>query len=141
MIRAGGASVNTLRRVAILLAVAVAAWVIPTWSDGQGRKYSGPVLSVDRSAGLIVVGDMGPWRIKEGVTQVDHRTIAVVPSTEFVGVRRAKGPAPSGWVGDFVESVLPGWRVKPGDWVTVIVTAGDKQPTAVQISVWEPTEG
>ena len=132
---------NTLRRVAILLAVAVATWVIPTWSDGQERKYSGTVLSVDRSAGVVVVGDMGPWRIKDGVTQVDRRTIAVAPSTEFVSVRRASGPAPSGWVGDFVESVLPGWQVKPGDWVTVIVKGGDKRPTAGRISVWEPTEG
>ena len=125
MIEPGGASVNTMRRVAMLVVVAVVAWVIPTWSDGQERKYSGTVLSVDRSAGVIVVGDMGPWRIKDGVTQVDRRTIEVTPSTEFVSVRRASGPAPSGWVGDFVESVLPGWQVKPGDWVTVIVKPGD----------------
>lgn len=132
---------NTMRRVAMLVAVAVAAWMIPTGSDGQERKYSGTVLSVDRSAGVIVVGDMGPWRIKDGVTQVDRRTIAVALSTEFVRVTRASGPAPSGWVGDFVESVLPGWQVKPGDWVTVSVTAGDKPPRAVRITVWEPTEG
>ena len=130
-----------MRPVAMLVAVAVVAWMIPTGSDGQERKYSGTVLSVDRSAGVIVVGDMGPWRIKDGVTQVDRRPSAVVPSTKFVSVRRAKGPAPSGWVGDFVESVLPGWHVKPGDWVTVIVTAGDKPPTAIRISIWEPTEG
>jgi hypothetical protein len=130
-----------MRRVAMLVAVAVVAWMIPTGSDGQERKYSGTVLSVDRSAGVIVVGDMGPWRIKDGATQVDRRTIAVGPSTEFVSVRRAKGPAPSGWVGDFVESVLPGWHVKPGDWVTVIVTTGDRPPTAIRVSIWEPTEG
>ncbi len=135
MIELEGASVNTTRRVAVLVAVAVVAWAIPTWSDGQERKYSGTVLSV------IVVGDMGPWRIKEGVTQVDRRTIGVTPSTEFVSVKRASGPAPSGWVGDFIESVLPGWQVKPGDWVTVIVKADDKRPTAVRIYVWEPTEG
>ena len=125
----------------MLVAVAVLAWAIPTGSDGQERKYSGTVLSVDRSAGVIVVGDMGPWRIKDGVTQVDRRTIAVAPSTDFVRITRASGPAPSGWIGDFVESVLPGWRVKAGDWVTVIVKAGDTRPTAVRIYVWEPTEG
>lgn len=85
--------------------------MIPTVSDGQERKYSGTPLSMDRSAGVIVVGDMG-------VTQVDRRTIAVVPSTEFVSVRRAKGPAPGGWVG-----------------------AGDKRPMAIRISVWEPSGG
>lgn len=104
---------NTMRRVGMLVAVTVVAWTIPTGSDGQERKYSGSVLSVDRSAGVIVAGDMGPWRIKDGVTQVDCRS----------------------------ESVLPGWHVKPGDCVTVIVTAGDKPPTAIRISIWEPTEG
>ena len=132
---------NTTRRVAILVALAVGAWAIPTWSEGQERKYSGTVLSVDRSVSVIVVGDMGPWRIKDGVTQVDRRTIHVTPSTEFVSVSRAIGPAPSGWVGDFVESVLPVWQVKPGDWVTVIVQTADKRPTAVRVSVWKPTEG
>jgi hypothetical protein len=130
-----------MRRVAMLVAVAVVAWMIPTGSDSQERKYSGTVLSVDRSAGVIVVGDMGPWRIKDGVTQVDRRTIAVVPSTEFVSVRRAKGRAPSGWIGDFVESALPEWQVQPGDWVTVLVKGDDGRPTAVRITVWEATEG
>ena len=131
---------NTTRWVAILIAVVVVAWVIPTWSDGQERKYSGTVLSVDRSAGVIVVEDMGPWRIKDGMTQVDRRTIEVTPATEFVGVKRASGPAPSGWVGDFVESVLPERQVKPGDWITVIVKTGDKRPAAVRIFLWQPTE-
>jgi hypothetical protein len=133
--------VNTARRVSILVAVAVVAWVMPTWSHGQERRYSGMVLSVDRSAGVMVVEDMGPWRIKDGVTQVGRRTVEVTASTEFVSVKRASGPAASGWVGDFVERALPGWHVKPGDWVTVIVKTGDKRPTAVRISVWEPTEG
>jgi hypothetical protein len=29
--------------------------------------------------------------------------------------------------------------VKPGDWVTVIMTADGKRPMAVRIYVWEPT--
>jgi hypothetical protein len=128
------------RRIAMLAVVALVAWAIPAWSDGQERRYSGTVLAVDRSAGAIVVGDMGPWRIKNGVTQVDRRTIAVTPSTEFLSVKRVSGPAPSGWVGDFVESGRPGWQVKAGDWVTVIVKADDPRPTAVRIYVWEPTE-
>jgi hypothetical protein len=43
-------------------------------------------------------------------------------------------------VGDFVESGRPGWQVKAGDWVTVIVKADDPRPTAVRIYVWEPTQ-
>lgn len=81
---------ETARRVAVLVVKAVIAWLIPTWSDGQERRYSGTALSVDRSAGVIVVGDVGPWRIKDGVTQVDRCRIEVMPATEFARVRRAK---------------------------------------------------
>ena len=127
---------RTLGRIVMLAVVAIAAWAVPTWSDGQERKYSGTVVEVDRSAGAIVVESMGPRRV---MTQVERRPIGVTASTEFVGVKRASGPAPSGWVGDFIESRLPGWQVKPGDWVTVIVTADGKRPMAVRIYVWEPT--
>lgn len=120
--------------------MAVVALAVPGWSDAQGVKYSGTVVSVDQAMGTIVIEDMGPWRIKEGVTQLERRTIGIVPSSEFVRLRRATGPAPSGWVGDFVESPLVGWQVKPGDWVIVTVESRDKRPTAVRIAVWEPSE-
>jgi hypothetical protein len=129
-----------LRRAAILAVAALGAWAIPTWSDGQESRYSGVVKAVDRSAGAIVVEGMGPWQVKDGVTQVERRTIGVTSTTEFVGIKRASGPAPSGWVGDFVESGLPGWQVKPGDWVTLIMKPGDGRPTATRIYVWEPAE-
>jgi hypothetical protein len=128
-------------RVAALIVIVVVAPAIPGWCDARDSRYSGTVVAVDQAAGTIVVEGMGPWRIKEGVTQLERRTIGVMPSTEFVRLKRASGPAPSGWVGDFVESVLPGWQVKPGDWVTVTVKADDKRPTAVRIDVWEPSEG
>jgi hypothetical protein len=127
--------------IAALTVVAVVAPAIPGWSDTRGDKYSGTVVAVDQTAGTIVVEGMGPWQVKEGVTQVERRTIGIMPSTEFVRLKRATGPAPSGWVGDFVESALPGWQVKPGDWVTVTVKTDDKRPTAVRIDVWEPSEG
>lgn len=127
--------------IAALTVLAVIAPAMPGWSEARDGKYSGTVVAVDRSAGTIVVEGMGPWQVKEGVTQVERRTIGVMPSTEFVRLKRATGPAPSGWTGDFVESALPGWQVKPGDWVTVTVKADDKRPTAVRIDVWEPSEG
>jgi hypothetical protein len=127
--------------IAALTVLAVVAPAIPGWGEARDGKYSGTVVAVDRTAGTIVVEGMGPWRIKEGVTQVERRTIGVMPSTEFVRLKRATGLAPSGWGGDFVESALPGWQVKPGDWVTVTVKADDKRPTAVRIDVWEPSEG
>lgn len=126
--------------IAALTVLAVVAPAIPGWSDARGGKYSGTVVAADQTAGTIVVEGMGPWRIKEGVTQLERRTIGIMPSTEFVRLKRASGPAPSGWVGDFVESALPGWQVKPGDWVTVTVKTDDKRPTAVRIDVSDPSE-
>jgi hypothetical protein len=127
--------------IAALTVLAVVAPAVPGWSEARDGKYSGTVVAVDQAAGTIVVEGMGPWRLKEGVTQLERRTIGVMPSTAFVRLERARGPAPSGWVGDFVESALPGWQVKPGDWVTVTVKTDDKRPTAVRVDVWEPSEG
>ena len=90
-------------RIAALTILAVVAPAIPGWSDAQGGKYSGTVVAVDQTAGTIVVEGMGPWQVKEGLTQLERRTIGVMSSTEFVRLKRATGPAPSGWVGDFVE--------------------------------------
>lgn len=133
---------NGARSVWIALTVlTVVAPAIPGWGEARDGKYSGTVVAVDQTTGTIVVEGMGPWQVKEGVTQLERRTIGVMPSTAFVRLKRATGPAPSGWVGDFVESALPGWQVKPGDWVTVTVKPDDKQPTAVRIDVWEPSKG
>lgn len=128
------------RRTAALAVAALIAWAAPAWGAPEQTRYSGTVVAVDRSAGTLVVEGMGPWRVKEGVTQVERRTIAVAPSAAFVGLARATGPAPSGWTGDFVESPLPAWQVKPGDWVTVGLEPGAGRPTAVRIDVGEPSE-
>jgi hypothetical protein len=119
----------------------IAASAIPGLSSDAGQaKYSGTVVAVDRAAGTIVVEGMGPWRIKDGVTQLQRRTIGVVPSTEFVRLKRATGAAPSGWQGDFVESALPEWQVKPGDWVTVTAKPDGARMTAARIEIGDPRE-
>lgn len=129
-----------LRTAAMLALVAMGGWASPTWSDGQEGRYSGTVVEVDPTAGVIVVEGMGPWQIKEGVTQLERRPVGVTSTTAFVRVKRASGPAPSGWVGDFVETGLPAWQVKAGEWITAITTPGDKKPTAIRIYVWGPSE-
>jgi hypothetical protein len=127
--------------VAVATMLALAASPIPGWCGDVGEaKYSGTVVAVDRTAGTIVVEGMGPWRVKDGVTQLERRTIAVVPSTELMRLKRATGVAPSGWPGDFVESALPEWQVKPGDWVTVVVKPDGTRMTAIRIDVADPGE-
>jgi hypothetical protein len=121
--------------------LAIAAPPIPGSSGDVGEaRYSGTVVAVDRAAGTIVVEGMGPWRVKDGVTQLERRTIVVAPSTELMRLKRATGVAPSGFPGDFVESALPEWQVKPGDWVTVAVKVVGTRMTAVRIDVADPGE-
>jgi hypothetical protein len=134
---------STRRRgcVAIVTVLAIGVSAIPGWSSDAGQaKYSGTVVAVNRTAGTIVVEGMGPWRIKDGVTQLERRTIGVAPSTEFVRLKRATGAAPSGWEGDFVESALPEWQVKPGDWVTVTAKPDRTPVTAARIEIGDPSE-
>jgi hypothetical protein len=126
--------------IAALLVVSLAAPAIAGRSEAAERRYSGTVAAVDRPARTIVVEGMGPWRVKDGVTQVESRTIAVTASTALMGIKRASGVAPSGWMGDYVESALPEWQVKPGDWVTVILEPDGGRPTASRIDVVEPVE-
>jgi len=103
------------------------------WGAPLTRDYAGEILAVDRTAGTIVIGDMGPL-LDDGQSKIARRSIRVTSSTEFAEVRRIDAVAPSGWVGDYVESRIPAWDVKPGDFVAV--TVGEQEgPAAVKITV------
>ena len=106
--------------------------------DAREFKYSGTVVAVDQGAATIIVEGMGPWRVKDGATQLERRTVGVAPAAEFVRIERATGPAPSGWPGDFIERALPRWQVKAGDWVTVTGQGSGARMTAIRIDVAEP---
>jgi FtsP/CotA-like multicopper oxidase with cupredoxin domain len=123
-----------------LSVLAVVASATAAGRAAEEAKYSGTVVAVDQAAGRIVVEGMGPWRVKDGVTQLDRRTVAVTASTEFVKIKRARGPAPSGFTDDYVATPLPAWQVKPGDWVTVTVKPDGKRVTASKIDVSDPSE-
>ena len=45
--------------------------------------------------------------LESGRSEVRRYTMQVTSSTEFARVKRASGVAPSGWVGDYVETRLP----------------------------------
>jgi hypothetical protein len=119
-------------------ALLLAGWALPGWGAGTAA-FSGTVTAVDRAGSVIELGEIGPWRVKEGKTEITRRQIAVSASTEFARVKRAADGAPSGWIGDFVESRLPAWDVKVGDFVTVTVAREGERLTAVKIMVVEPS--
>ena len=83
---------------------------------------------------------MGPWKVKGGETVITRRTFAVTSTTQFVHVKRATEPRATGWIGDFVESPLPTWQVKTGDFVTITARRDGKLATAARIDVTETGE-
>ena len=78
--------------------------------------------------------------LESGRSEVRRYTMQVTSSTEFARVKRASGVAPSGWVGDYVETRLPAWDVKPGDWVTIAGEGDAQRPRAVKITVVDTSE-
>ncbi len=124
------ASIRTVGVLGFALLVSVSiAWGGPSTTD-----YTGDLLDVDKDTGRIVVGDMGPL-LDDGTSKMTRRSIRVTPSTEFATVKRASGAAPSGWIGDYVETGLPKWEVKPGDFVAIKVMIQEGEPEAVKITV------
>jgi hypothetical protein len=109
------------------------------WTEAATARHSGVIMSLDKTAGAIVLGDMGP-RLKSGESKLAPRTVRVTPSTEFVRVKRAGGAAPNGWVGDYVETKLAAWDVKPGEWVTIVTEGEPRHLTAVKITVVDTSE-
>jgi hypothetical protein len=108
-------------------------------SGADVGRYAGDVVTVDRNAGKLVVGDMGPL-LANGTSEVTRRSVRITPATEFVKVTRAAGTAPSGFVGDYVETRLPAWEVKPGDFVAVQVRPEKGEQQAVRVTVVETSE-
>ena len=117
------------------LLVAIVLVALPVWALAETTKISGTILALDKEAGTIVVGEIGPWRVKGGVTEVTPRTIAVTSATEFKQVRRATGAGPTGWIGDFVEVGIGAWELKKGDFVTVEVQREGRRLTALKVVV------
>ena len=132
----------TARRMSCkwLLASALAVLAAPGWARGQEVAHSGTIQALDRSAGTIVLDEVGPWKTKNGETVITRRTIAVVSETQFARITRATGAGPSGWAGDFVESPLPAWQIMEGDFVTITVKRDGGRATAARIVVTETRE-
>jgi len=77
----------------------------------------------ERGGGTVVVADVGRLPAN-GTSEITPRRVHVTSATEFVRVERTRGAAASGWVGDYVETPLPRWDLRPGGFVTVTVSPG-----------------
>ena len=125
-----------MRLAGVLRSMALAGAVLAlSVATAPASDHSGTVVAVDKSAGKLVIGEIGPWQVKGGKTQITERTVTVAPSTRFVAVTRSREAGPSGWIGELVELPLDPRAVKPGDFVTVRARRADRGLLAEKVTV------
>lgn len=113
---------------------------LPVRAEDPTTRHSGIIMAVNKTAGTMVLGEVGPWRVKDGATEITERTVVVTSATKFTRVKRATGPGPSGWVGDFAEERIGAWEVKKGGFVTIEARREGQRLTALTIVVVMPSE-
>jgi hypothetical protein len=124
-----------MNRITSVLVVTLLSLLPAAPGRAQTVTHSGTVLTVDRGASTIVLGEIGPWRVRDGETEVVHHTMTVTPLTTFVRSRRLPGAGPTGWMGDFVEEIADPWAVRPGDFITVLCQHEGRFLTALEVVV------
>lgn len=126
-----------MSRVILTLVAFVVLLLVASRLDAAERRHSGTVTAVDRGAGTITLEEVGPWNPGGGV--ILTRTVRVRPGTHVVLVSRADPSvphvAPDDWPGGFRESALDAADVRPGDFVTVTVTAEGSEAVAQTVAV------
>lgn len=118
----------------VLLAATVALAAVPSICRGEAFSHSGSVVALDRAASTLVIEEVGPSG-GSATPNMTRRAVTITPATTFVQARRMAGPAPSGWVGDFVEELLEPWAIEPGDFVTVLCQHDRRFRTALEVVV------
>lgn len=98
-------------------------------------KHAGTVVAVDQAAASIVIEEVGPL-LKTGKSEIRRVKVQVGSSAEFTLARRIAGAGPDGWIGAYVETPLPAWQVKDGDFAVVAVDKGK----AVKVTVVDTRE-
>lgn len=101
----------------LLIALSLLAASPATAAESTRMKHSGTVVSIDAARGVVVLAEVGPWRLQKGETVVTRRTIVLTPATKVDTFIRVN--APGAFAGDFIEVELDAADVSPGDFVTV----------------------
>ena len=114
----------------VLFLVAVG---VPLVAGAESVRHSGTLLAISKETGTITLGEVGPWHVVQGVTQITRRSISVTPATEFVQVKRDKEGVE--YPGDFIEARLDPWSFAVGDFVTVDCRHEGKRLIALKITV------
>jgi hypothetical protein len=125
-------------RVAVLILVAWFAAAIPCDAAAQAARpvsYSGTVTSIDPQGGVLIIEEVGPWKVERGATVTTRRTIRLTPSTRYNLFMRVD--APGAFAGDFIEVEFDVDDVSPGDVVTATCARERGQLVALTVTVAE----
>ncbi|MBI1734322.1 MAG: hypothetical protein HYR51_04040 [Candidatus Rokubacteria bacterium] len=111
-----GAAMRCRSAAALVLLVLVVAMAAPAADAAPTVRYSGTVAAIDPGGNVMILEDVGPWRVERGATVVTRRTISLTASTRYNLFMRVN--APGAFAGDFIEVLLEVGDVAPGDFVT-----------------------
>jgi hypothetical protein len=118
--------------VMLVLAVALATSAADA---ARTTRHSGTVLAIDLERRVMVVGEVGPWRLERGETAVTRRTISLTRETQFNLFMRVNRPG--AFAGDFIEVALDAEDVAPDDFVTAECVQKEGRLVAVTVTVAE----
>jgi hypothetical protein len=121
--------------LAVLVGMLGFAAMAPAGDRDHTMRHSGTIVEFDPDAGVLVLEEVGPWRVVNGETVVTRVTIELADSTTFSSFIRVN--APGGYEGDFVEVFLDAYDVAPGDFVTVHCLHTGTRMTALSVAVAE----
>jgi hypothetical protein len=101
----------------LLLVLALSASAMTPAADAaRTSTHSGTVVAVDPQGGVMIMEEVGPWRVERGQTVVTRRIVSLTRATIFNSFIRVD--VPGRFAGDFIEVALDAEDITPGDFVT-----------------------
>jgi hypothetical protein len=120
----------------LLLALVLATGPVAPVSDAANTaKHSGTVAAIDPQGGVMIMEEIGPWRVEQGTTVVTRRTISLTPATKVNTFIRVD--VPGRFAGDFLEVELAAEDITPGDFATAECVRQRGRLVAVRVTLAE----
>ena len=111
----------------LLLVLALSASAMTPAADAaRTSTHSGTVVAVDPQGGVMIMEEVGPWRVERGQTVVTRRIVSLTRATIFNSFIRVD--VPGRFAGDFIEVALDAEDITPGDFVSA--TSMTPRPTS-----------
>lgn len=120
---------------AFVLLVLFIAIAMPAADAAPTVRYSGTVAAIDPEGSVMILEEVGPWRVERGATVVTRRTIGLTPSTKYNLFMRVN--VPGAFAGDFIEVALDVNDVARGDFVTAECVRQGNRLVALTVTVAE----